>query len=204
MADAYLTPPSQASLGACIDRVARLDTSGDVTLDQVVRALGPTGALPLLMILGAALVSPLSGVPLFTSVVGICIAFGAVKLLAGHTRIRLPAVLARRHVPGARIDRATGFLHRGARVIDGMTRSGRLGWLAGSAARWVVGGLMLACGLAMPMLELVPFSSSILGGAVLLMALGLLAHDGLLVLLGLAAMSLAASLVITLVSAVAG
>jgi hypothetical protein len=38
----------------------------------------------------------------------------------------------------------------------------------------------------MPFLEVVPFSSSILGFAVLLMATGLLARDGLFALLGLA------------------
>ena len=44
--------------------------------------------------------------------------------------------------------------------------------------------LCFLCGAAMPFLELVPFSSSLLGTAVVIMATALLARDGLLALLG--------------------
>jgi hypothetical protein len=40
------------------------------------------------------------------------------------------------------------------------------------------------CGAAMPLLELVPFSSSLLGAAVVLLSLTVLARDGLLALAG--------------------
>jgi hypothetical protein len=41
-------------------------------------------------------------------------------------------------------------------------------------------------GLMMPFLEFVPFSSSLVGAAVALLAFGMLARDGLFVMLGLA------------------
>ena len=39
--------------------------------------------------------------------------------------------------------------------------------------------LCLICGLAMPVLELVPFTSSFLGGAVALLAISIIVRDGL-------------------------
>ena len=51
---------------------------------------------------------------------------------------------------------------------------------------WVAQALCLICGLMMPFLELVPFTSSILGTVVLLLSFGMLARDGLFMLLGFA------------------
>ena len=51
----------------------------------------------------------------------------------------------------------------------------------------------LLCGALMPMLEVVPFSSSILGVAVALLAFAMLTHDGLIAVLTLAALACAAA-----------
>jgi len=54
----------------------------------------------------------------------------------------------------------------------------------------------------MPFLEIVPFSSSVLGAAVLLFATSLLIHDGLFALFGMAAMTSAVGVLITVAGSI--
>ena len=66
--------------------------------------------------------------------------------------------------------------------------------------------MLAACilaGLAMPFLELLPLTSSILATAVTLIGLGLLVRDGLLALLGLGCVATGFALVVWLVRTIA-
>jgi hypothetical protein len=60
------------------------------------------------------------------------------------------------------------------------------------------------CGAAMPFLELVPFSSSILASAVVLIGLSILARDGLFALLGILVAGIGFSIPVTVVMAATG
>jgi hypothetical protein len=180
-------PPA---LGPVTDIVARLDDTAQgrerVTLRDVVEAFGRRSFLPMLMVPALLVVSPLSGIPLFSSACGITIALIAAQMLwPGRDHLWLPEGLMRRNVSGARARQAVARLGRLAHRLDGLARD-RLRWLvAAGPGRWLLETCCLLSGLAMPVLELVPFSSSILGFAVLLMATGLLTRDGLFALLGL-------------------
>ena len=62
----------------------------------------------------------------------------------------------------------------------------------------VVQAICLCCGLVMPLLEFIPFTSSMMGVVVSLLAFGLLARDGVFVLLGFLAIGGVVTLVLTL------
>jgi hypothetical protein len=68
-------------------------------------------------------------------------------------------------------------------VLDRITRH-RLRWFVRRPLVLVPQVLCLLCGLAMPVLELVPLTSSILGAAVVCFAIALVAGDGLFALGG--------------------
>jgi hypothetical protein len=169
-----------------LDRLCAAAQSDPVTLGDVVAAFGRRSFLPVLMVPALLVVSPLSGVPFFSSVCGLSIALVSAQMLwPGQECLWLPGKLTRRRLSGPRARAAIAQLAGLARWLD---RHARPRWrvLLRRPGRHVVEAACLACGLAMPFLEVVPFSSSILGFAVLLMATGLLARDGLFALLGLA------------------
>lgn len=176
------------------DVVARLDEmSGDehVPMHALICAFGQTSFVPALMVPALLVVSPLSGIPFFSSLCGITIALIAVQMLWRRDHLSLPGFVMRRQVPGKRLHAA---MHRIEWIADWLDRHSRERFtsLISRNGRTVPQVLCLLSGASMPFLEIMPFSSSILGAAVLCFALGLLAHDGLFVLIGVAAMAVAA------------
>ncbi len=178
-----------------LDIVERLDRETGrtrVTVDDLVRAFGASAFLPIMMVPALLVVSPLSGIPLFSSACGLTVALVAAQMIFGRQNLWLPPVIRQRQISGARLHGGMRRLRGLADWIDRHTRD-RLMVLVGPAAHTAVLGGCLVCGLAMPFLEIVPFSSSILGLAILCFCTGLLAADGLLVLAGLVLMAAALS-----------
>lgn len=185
--------------------VARLDATAQhdpVTLGEVVEAFGPRSFLPMLMVPALLVVSPLSGIPLFSSVCGLTIAIIAAQMVwPGRDCLWLPGNLTRRYVSGARAREGVARLARLARWLDGHAKA-RWRVLVHRSGRKLIETACMICGLAMPFLEVVPFSSSILGFSVLLMATGLLTKDGLFALAGLVVMALGPMTAVTAFGAV--
>lgn len=161
-------------------------SDGDKTsIRDIVQSLGEHSLTPNLIFVALAVVSPLSGIPLFSSICGITIALISAQLLIGRDHIWLPSFVMARQVDSDRFDRAMTAMRRPARWLDRVTRP-RLSLLVRGPMRKLTQGLCMICGVAMPFLEVVPFTSSLLGGVVSLLALGMLARDGLFTALGLA------------------
>ena len=162
----------------------------EVTTEELVTAFGTASFVPALMIPAILVVSPLSGIPLFSSFMGVSIALIAAQLLFGREELWLPGWLLRRTVKGEKLRNAVDRIEGVAKWIDGHTpvplralRSPPVTVLAEAAC--------VVCGLMMPVLEIVPFSSSNLGAAVCSFSSGLLARDGLFILVGLGFMAVA-------------
>lgn len=184
------------------DLIGRVRGAADaprVSIRQVVEALGEDSLPPNLMIPALAVVSPLSGVPLFSSICGIMIALISAQMLIGRDHVWLPGFLMDRQVSGAKLRKALDWMERPARFLDRVTDE-RLTLLVRRPMRWVVQAICLCCGMAMPFLELVPFTSTLMGVVVSLMAFGLLARDGAFVVLGLMAIGGIAGLVTMVVT----
>ncbi|TJZ92283.1 exopolysaccharide biosynthesis protein [Paracoccus gahaiensis] len=179
------------------DRVREAASDETISVAQITAALGQDSLPPNLMIPALAVVSPLSGVPLFSSVCGMLIALISAQMLIGRDHVWLPGFLMRRKLGSARVRGALDWMRRPAAFLDRIT-SERLTVLVRRPIRWIIQGVCLCCGLAMPFLELIPFTSSLMGVVVSLLAFGLLARDGLFVLLGLLAIGGIAALVLTL------
>ncbi|QIE54948.1 exopolysaccharide biosynthesis protein [Pikeienuella piscinae] len=192
------TPPD-ASVEQILNDVRSLINGGSVSVDEIVTNLGGASFAPLLFLPAAAVVSPLSGVPGFSSLCGLMIAVVAAQMVAARGHLWLPGWLRRRRIPSDRLRKALGFAHRPARFLDRVTRR-RLAALVEPPFSALPSVVCLLCGLAMPFLELVPFTSSILGFAVAVLAVSALARDGLFALLALIVIGSAAATGLSLVA----
>ena len=154
------------------------------SIRKIVQSLGEHSLAPNLIFVALAVASPLSGIPLFSSICGIAIALISAQMLIGRDHIWLPSFVMSRQIDGDKLDRALKTLRRPARWLDRVTRP-RLGFLVHGPVRKLTQALCLVCGLVMPFLEIVPFTSSFLGSVVALLAFGMLARDGLFTLIGI-------------------
>lgn len=176
----------EKALRAAVEGALAQERSGDVRLGDVMEAFGAAGFAGLITLFSLIVVTPLSGVPLVSSVMGVSIALIAGQAIAGRSHPWLPGPLRRRAIPKRRLG---GALERTGRLIDWLddhTRR-RLKPLTRRPLSRAVYGLCLLCGALMPVLELIPFTSSIAAGVSLLAAFGLLARDGVLVIAAFAA-----------------
>lgn len=184
---------AQHPVGRIVDRISDVAEGDGMCVRDLVAAFGQRSFLPVLMAPALLVLSPLSGIPLFSSTCGVIIAFISAQMLAQRRYLWLPGFLMRRRIDGPRTRRAVARLHKLADWLDNHSR-GRLRPMLRPPMRMVVHLVCLCCGLAMPFLELVPFSSSILGGAVLLLATALMVGDGVFALLGILVAGLALSI----------
>jgi hypothetical protein len=176
------TPP--ASLPEIIDRV--LDAAQDDLTDirTILRSFGRASFTPVLLLPAIAVATPLSGIPLFSSLMGVLIALVSAQMLARRRHLWLPDWILRREIRGEKLKAAFTRIRPVADWIDGHTAQ-RFRLLSHRPLIYVPQLICLASGLVMPFLEFVPFSSSVVGVGVAILALGMLARDGVVIVLGL-------------------
>lgn len=184
-------PQSNRPVSEIVERLDQVSRRDCVSLRDVIEAFGRSSFLPALMVPALMVVSPLSGIPLFSSVCGLTIALIAAQMVARRDSLWLPGFLMRRQVDGQNARSAVARMRRVAQWLDDRGRA-RFSALVNRPARKWLQVLCMLCGAAMPMLELVPFSSSMLGLATLFFAAGMLFRDGLLVLPGYAVLGILA------------
>lgn len=192
-------PTPAAALLATLRSLARRNR---VTLGDVVDTFGATAFVPALAVPALVVVSPLSGIPLLPTVCGLAIALIALQMLMGRRTLWLPAALRARSLTGGRLSQG---LDRLAPVLGWIDRHARPRWpgLWRFPLAVLPQAACVLCGLAMPFLEIVPFSSTILGLAVTSFALGFLIGDGLLAMAGAAFMAIGAALPLAVVASIA-
>ena len=162
------------------------DASGDddqLSVREMFDAVGRRSFGPVLLLCGAIVFSPLSGIPGLSSLVAALVLLIAVQLLLRRSHFWVPEWLLRRQVGEGAVRRAVAVMLPVARFIDRLVHP-RLTFLTGPIwARMVA----LACtlvALAMPPLEVLPFANTAMGATLTLFGLALITRDGLLVLLG--------------------
>lgn len=170
-------PPS--SIHEVLDRID--DAAQDqrrVSVGQMLEAVGRRSFGTLLVLVGVVLVSPLSGIPGMPTSLGLLVALVAVQLLAGRRSFWMPGWILRRSISHRKLDKATSWLERPARVVDRWLRP-RLPIFVSKAAERVTAVVTVGFAVIMPIMELLPFSASAVGVALTAFGLGLTARDGL-------------------------
>lgn len=172
------------SLTEIVEQTISETGEGRVSFDRIIASFGHASFVPLLILPALVLITPLSGVPGLSTVCGLIIMLIAAQQLVGHSRIWLPGWIRNRSVDS---DRFIPALHKVlplTRLIDRAARE-RLTFLFKPPLLWL---LPLACvifGAMMPLMEFIPFSSSLIGVAVTLIAFSILTRDGMFALVAL-------------------
>ena len=188
------------SLTDLLDEVETLTRDSDhPSLRSILDAFGPAGALPAMMLVALIIVSPLSGIPLLSSIGGLTIAGIALQLAAGRDSLWLPGWLRDRTIPRHRLGGAIVRLRPVAAFLDRHSRP-RLRLVTIPPLSRVVLLLCALAGLAMPFLELLPFTSSLLALTVTCLGFSLLVRDGLWAVVGAAPFGTAGWLLVTLLA----
>lgn len=195
-------PETGATVLNVVEKLDQLTDRQVVSVDDILDAFGRSAFLPTMMVPALLVVSPLSGIPFFSSICGLTIALIASQLLIQRQRLWLPGFIRRRRITGARLHRGADRLRGVAAWIDRHSRDR----VKALVSRKFLPVIFLACmvsGLSMPFLEVMPFSSSILGMAVLCFTTAVIAADGLFAVMGFAFMTLAAGIPVAVVTGVA-
>ncbi|MBQ0742904.1 MAG: exopolysaccharide biosynthesis protein [Pseudomonas sp.] len=166
-----------------------------VSMAQVVESVGDRSFGPLLLVMGLTLFSPLSGVPGMAIFAGLFVLLIALQMLVGRKHFWLPNFILNRSVAQSKLTKALDWLKPTARRVDRMVKP-RLNFMLHPSSTYLIAGLCVMVGAALPFLELVPFSSSIVGLALAILGLALVARDGLLVLIAVSFIGAAGSLAI--------
>ena len=186
---AVLAPRGQG-VADILSRLRGAITGPKVSVGTLVGAMDPALQPVLILMPALILVSPLSGIPGLSSLGGLTIALVASQILLGRRTIWLPGFVLRRTLSADRVARALERLDRPARFLDRKAVP-RAGWFFALAGREMALATCIACGLAMPFLELVPFSATTLAVVVTILAVALLVRDGLLAAFGLSTLGAA-------------
>jgi hypothetical protein len=173
-----------ASLSGIIDRVLEAAQDEVITVQALVQSVGRAGFTPLLLVPALAVATPLSGIPMFSAFMGMLIFLVSFQLLLRRRHLWLPGWILNRQVSGARVRSAFEKLRPPMIWLEHRTTP-RFRIFSDWPVIMVPQILCLLSGLMMPLLEFVPFSSSVVGLGVVLLALGMLTRDGILALVAL-------------------
>lgn len=172
-------------LTSLVERVARAGQGSRVAVSDIIHEIGDDAFPPLLLVPALVLVSPVSGVPGMSIMLGLIMTLIALQMVLRRRHVWLPGFLTRRTIGKARLEKAMNALLRPAGMVDRLTGR-RLAYLVRGPMGMVPALICLLAAMIVPFLEVVPFSSSIVATAIALFALSILVEDGLLFLVGLA------------------
>lgn len=169
-----------------------------VTVGDILHAVGTRSFAPVLMLTGTLLVSPLSGIPLFPTTMALIVLLVSVQMLAGRRHFWLPRWLLLRTLERRRLLQILQWLQKPCAFIDRYLQP-RLTYLVKGPSMILIALTCLVIAVTMPVMELIPFSSSVAGVALCAFGLALVARDGAIVLLAYAMTALMAAAVVGVV-----
>ena len=175
-----------ATLQQLLDRLDKAATTERVTVASMIEAVGRSSFGALLPLGGLITLSPLDIIPGIPTLIALAVLIVCVQLLVGRRHFWLPAWVLRRSVSGRRLRQALAWLRKPARFGDRIVRA-RLTGLTTDAAIRVIALTCIIVAMAMPVMEVVPFSANLAGIALTAFGLAVIAHDGLLALIAFAA-----------------
>lgn len=162
-----------------MDRLADLGERADtVSIADMKHEIGERSFGPALAIPAIVEISPIGAIPGVPTAIALIVGLVAVQILLGRDHLWLPGFLERRRLKGDRVAQAMRNVRRPMDWIDRILHP-RMTWMTRPPAIRIVAAICVLLCCMVPPLELIPFASSVPMGAIALMGLGLMARDGL-------------------------
>lgn len=172
----------EGALGKLVRKVEeRLDAGEAVSIGTIKRVAGQRAAGPMLLLPALIVVSPLSIIPGLPTMVGINTILVAGQLALGREQVWLPKWLTERCVPAKYAKKLMTFLRPVSRAADHVVKP-RAHALTGAVMRRAGAVICVLVGCIMPVLEVIPFTSTWAASIVAVYALAITARDGWLAL----------------------
>lgn len=184
-------------LSGVLDRMLQAEDRDPVDLGSVIDALGERGFGPLLILPSLIAVSPVGAIPGMGPITGTLIVLFAGQMLLGADGPWVPGWLRRMSFSRDKLDAAIRRAQKGATWLEVLIKP-RLKALSGPAVSKLIAGIFVVLGVAMFPLSLVPGGNAAAGAATGLLAIGIVAKDGLITAFGLAVALLAGWLLLGL------
>lgn len=188
-------------LQSILDKVDDAVTEGETDLKTLVESFGNRAFGPILVLVGLFTMTPLGAIP------GVPVAFGIIVIMfAGQLLLRretpwMPKVLGKVKISKSKVDKARRFIHPVLAVIDSLVNT-RLTWAATGAASVIAAIIAIILALTMFPLGAVPFGVVIPGLIIGLFGLGIMARDGVIMLIAFTLSGGATVLIYRLISAI--
>lgn len=174
------------NLDELIEKIKGTDGEEDeVSFDDILDKIGRRSFAPLLLLAGIITLAPIIGdIPGVPTIMGIFVLLTTGQLLFGREHFWLPNWILERSADKKKIKKGMNWLKKPAKFIDRWSKP-RLTVFTQSTGHIVIAGVCFLIALAMPIMEVIPFSANVAGTAFTLFGLSLITHDGILAILAL-------------------
>ena len=192
--------PDVSTLTHLLDQIDEAATGEKVSVQDILDQIGDRSIMPVVLAIALVLVSPISGIPGFSTLCALVILMVMVQAVIPNKSLWLPPFLRNRQVRANRLQRAVSWLRRPAAWIDRHSHP-RLRILTSGPLRGLTLLLCMLVPIMWPFMEFIPFLTSIGAAAVALMSFGLLTRDGLYVIWGYAVVGCLAAAILWAIQA---
>ena len=155
-----MTVADEGALGDLVQKVEDCVDNGEaVSIGLIQRIAGRRAAGPMLLLPALLVVSPLSIIPGLPSLVGLNSVLIAGQVALGRETVWLPKWLTKRCISAKQAQKLLKFLRPVSKVTDNIIKP-RARPLTGMAMRRAGAVVCVLVGATMPVMELVPFTST--------------------------------------------
>lgn len=175
-----------SNLEELIEKIKKADGEGDeVSFDDILDKIGRRSFAPLLLLAGTITLAPIIGdIPGVPMIMGIFVLLTTGQLLFGREHFWLPDWILNRSAEKEKIEKGINWLQKPAKFIDKWSKP-RLTVFTQGTGHYVIAAVCFLIALAMPVMEIIPFSANLAGIAFTLFGLSLITRDGILAILAL-------------------
>lgn len=175
-----------SNLEVLIEKIKQADGEGDeVSFDDILDKIGRRSFAPLLLVAGIITVAPIIGdIPGVPTIMGVFVLLTTGQLLSGQEYFWLPDWILKRSAEKKKLNKGMDWMVKPAKFIDRWSKP-RLTFFTKGTGHYVIAGVCFLIALAMPVMELIPFSANLAGIAFILFGLSLITQDGFIALLAL-------------------
>lgn len=178
-----LAPHSLCDLLLLLRLICARKAHSKVSVDDILKALGPRSFAPLVLAIGLIAVTPVDSIPTLPTTFGVIIFLTVGQMLLGRRSLWLPHFVSGRAVDADRLDRALVWLEPHVPRFDRLIGQ-RIAWLTHGGFLIAIALCCLLLAATMPFLELIPLLSTVPALAFTAFGIALLLHDGIAALFG--------------------